>query len=80
MRTILYLTALQASRRSYTFARFRSPLEAAGKPVKAALTATARKLFITLNAMLANQSDYTADHAIWLQLPGNRGDSVPGRL
>jgi transposase len=63
VRTILYLAALQASRRSDTFARFRSRLEAAGKPVKAALTATARKLLITLNAMLANQSDYAADHA-----------------
>ena len=62
VRTILCLAVLQGSRRSDTFARFRSRLEAAGKPVKAALTATARKLLITLNAMLANQSDYATDH------------------
>lgn len=58
VRTILYLAALQASRRSAAFKEFRDRLDTAGKPVKAALTATARKLLVTLNAMLARGTDY----------------------
>ena len=58
VRTILYLAALQASRRSAAFKEFRQRLAGAGKPVKAALTATARKLLVTLNAMLATGTDY----------------------
>ena len=38
---------------------FRERLQRAGKPTKAALTATARKLLVTLNAMLATGTDYT---------------------
>jgi transposase len=60
VRTILYLAALQASRRSATFRDFRQRLQHAGKPTKAALTATARKLLVTLNAMLAAGTDYHA--------------------
>ena len=55
---MLYIAALHASRRSATFNAFRSRLEKAGKPVKAAITATARKLLGVLNAMLANGTDY----------------------
>jgi transposase len=58
VRTILYLAALQASRRAEAFKQFRNRLQAAGKPVKAALIATARKLLVTLNAMLAAEADY----------------------
>jgi transposase len=58
VRTMLYIAALHASRRSATFNAFRSRLEKAGKPVKAAITATARKLLGVLNAMLANGTDY----------------------
>jgi transposase len=58
VRTILYLAALQASRRSATFSRFRDRLQAAGKSIKAAIIATARKLVITLNAMLASGTDF----------------------
>ncbi|AMB44848.1 transposase [Methylorubrum sp. Q1] len=58
VRTILYLAALQASRRSAVFRTFRERLALAGKPTKAALIATARKLLITLNAMLATGTDY----------------------
>lgn len=58
VRTILYLAALQASRRSLVFRTFRERLTVAGKPTKAALTATARKLLDTLNAMLATGTDY----------------------
>lgn len=57
VRTILYLAALQASRRSTVFREFRERLRSAGKPTKAALTATARKLLVTLNAMLATNTD-----------------------
>jgi transposase len=56
VRTILYLAALQASRRSPQFIHFRKRLQAAGKSVKTAITA--RKLVVTLNAMLASGTDY----------------------
>ena len=58
VRTILYLAALQASRRAPEFIHFREHLQAAGKSVKAAIIATARKLVVTLNAMLASGTDY----------------------
>lgn len=60
VRTTLYFAALQASRRCSIFRECRQRLELAGKPTKAALTATARKLLFTLNAMLATGTDYTA--------------------
>lgn len=58
VRTMLYIAALHASRRCPVFKTFRSRLEAAGKPVKAAITATARKLLGVLNAMLASGADF----------------------
>ena len=58
VRTMLYLAALHASRCDDTFGAFRHRLQQAGKPVKAAITATARKLLVTLNAMLAASADY----------------------
>lgn len=58
VRTLLYIAALHASRRCPVFMAFRSRLIAAGKPVKAAITATARKLLSVVNAMLANGVDY----------------------
>lgn len=58
VRTMLYIAALHASRRCPVFKTFRSRLAAAGKPVKAAITATARKLLCVLNAMLATGTDY----------------------
>lgn len=60
VRTMLYLAALQASRRSTVFRQFRERLTSTGKPTKAALIATARKLLVTLNAMLATGTDYEA--------------------
>lgn len=63
VRTILYLAALQASRRCASFHAFRLRLQSAGKPTKAALTATARKLLIVLNTMLATSTDYQPAHA-----------------
>ena len=58
VRTMLYLAALHASRHSLAFGHFRRRLEAAGKPVKAALTATARKLLTVLNTMIASEADF----------------------
>ncbi len=54
VRTALYLAALHASRHSATFRAFRQMLQEAGKPVDAALTATARKLLTVLNSMIAD--------------------------
>ncbi|SMO98572.1 IS110 family transposase [Paracoccus laeviglucosivorans] len=53
VRTVLYLAALHASRHTAMFRSFRQKLQDAGKPVKAALTATARKLLSVLNNMIA---------------------------
>lgn len=58
VRTMLYIAALHASRRCPVFAAFRNRLMGAGKPVKAAITATARKLLGVLNAMLSTGTDY----------------------
>ena len=58
VRTMLFIAGLHASRRDATFRDFRLRLEAAGKPVQAAITATARKLLIVLDAMLAAGTDY----------------------
>lgn len=58
VRTILYLAALQASRRATPFIRLRDRLQTAGKLVKAVIIATARRLVVTLNAMLASSADY----------------------
>jgi hypothetical protein len=50
---------------------------AAAELIKAALTATGRKLLVTLNAMLAGQSDYVGimppDHSC----RETRGGSIP---
>ena len=55
---MLYIAALHASRRCAAFKEFRARLQGAAKPVKAVLVATARKLLVTLNAMLAAGTDY----------------------
>ena len=46
-----------ASRYDPTLRAFRQRLEAAGKPVKVAITACARKLLTILNAMARNGKD-----------------------
>ena len=58
VRTVLYIAALHASRCDHTFQAFRQRLKEAGKPTKLALVATARKLLVVLNAMLASQHDF----------------------
>lgn len=62
VRTVLYRAALHASRWCPAFKAFRSRLQTTGKPVKAAITATARKLLVTLNAMLAKGTHYEQQH------------------
>lgn len=52
LRSLLYLAALQASRRCPRFMAFRARLEAKGKTAKQAIIAVARKLLTILNAML----------------------------
>ena len=42
---------------------FRARLQAAGKPIKLALTACARKLLTILNAMMKNEQNYVKQAA-----------------
>ena len=58
IRAMLFIAGLRASRREATFRDFRVRREVAGKPVKAAITATARKLSTVLDARLAAGTDY----------------------
>jgi len=61
VRRLLYLAALVAARAGKgPLAQIYQRLRAAGKPPKLALTATARKLLVTLNAMLKNNAEYRA--------------------
>lgn len=62
-RRMLYLAALQATRRQPRFQAFRANLEAQGKPVKQALFAVARKLLTILNAMIRDQADFAEQPA-----------------
>jgi transposase len=55
---MLYIAGLHASRRDAVFKAIRTRLEASGKPAKAAITATARKVLTVFNAMLAAGTDY----------------------
>lgn len=58
VRRALYLAAFIASRYDPMMKAFRARLQAAGKPVKLALTACARKLLTILNAMVkSDQND-----------------------
>jgi len=54
---MLSIAGLHASRGDLVFRAFRTRLEAAGKPVKAAIIATARKLLTVLDVMLAGHTD-----------------------
>lgn len=58
VRRALYMAGFTASRYDPTLKAFRHRLEAAGKPVKLAITACARKLLTILNAMFRDQADY----------------------
>jgi transposase len=58
VRRALYIAAFIASRYDPTMKAFRARLQAAGKPVKLAITACARKLLTILNAMLRNHQNF----------------------
>ena len=58
VRTALSIAALHASRHCPNLAAFRARLPSGGKSVKAAMTATARKLLAILNSMAATCTDY----------------------
>lgn len=63
VRTILDLTALQASRRCRVFRDLRQRLHLAKQPTRGALAATAHKRLIALDAMLAAGAEYAATTA-----------------
>jgi len=63
VRTALYMAALVASRYNPTLRAFYHRLCAAGKPKKLALVATMRKLLTIVNAMLRQQTPWTAQVA-----------------
>jgi transposase len=58
LRSMLYLAALQATRRDPRFAAFRTQLECQGKAPKQAIIAAARKLLTILNAMIKTGQKY----------------------
>ncbi len=60
LRRVLYLAAFIASRYDLRIKAFRQHLQAAGKPVKLAITACVRKLLTILHAMFRDDKDYIA--------------------
>lgn len=58
LRAMLYLAALQASRRCDRFIAFRERLQAKGKTAKQAIIAVARKLLTILNAMIRTNTPF----------------------
>ncbi|MFV1441976.1 transposase [Phaeobacter sp. JH20_36] len=61
LRSMLYLAALQASRRCERFIAFRARLQAKGKTPKQAIIAVARKLLTILNAMLRTGTQFNPE-------------------
>jgi transposase len=64
VRATLYMATLVATRCNPTIRSFYTRLLAAGKPKKLALTASMRKLLITLNAMLRNNVPWQPDQPL----------------
>jgi transposase len=60
VRDALYMAALNAVRRDPSLKAFYQKLRTAGKPAKLALIAAARKLLVTLNAMMRDRKTYLA--------------------
>lgn len=58
VRSILYMVALSAIRTNAVMSKFYKSLIGRGKPKKVAITACMRKILITLNAMMRNNSLY----------------------
>ena len=63
VRRALYIAAFIASRHDSALKACRKRLQDAGKPVKVAITACARKLLTILNAMMKNGQDYVKQAA-----------------
>jgi len=63
LRRALYIAAFNASRWNPDIRAFRQRLEAAGKSLKRAITACARKLITILNAMLRDSEDFKPSEA-----------------
>jgi transposase len=63
VRSALYMAALSAARHNPALRVVRDRLRAAGKAAKVILVAVARKLLVTLNAMLRDQKPWTAELA-----------------
>ena len=61
VRAVLYMSTLVAVRLNPSLREFHQRLRRAGKSPKMALTACMRKLIVILNAMLKNESPYTAN-------------------
>lgn len=64
VRSVLYMAALTAVRCNATFKTFYQRLRAAGKPPKVALVAAARKLLVTLNAMVRDDKLWRAEATV----------------
>lgn len=60
VRMALYMAALNAARSSQRFKAIYQKLRQAGKPAKLALIAVARRLLVTLNAMVRDQKPFSA--------------------
>lgn len=60
VRMALYMAALNAARSSSRFKAIYQKLRLAGKPPKLALIAVARRLLVTLNAMIRDQKPFAA--------------------
>lgn len=58
VRDALYMAAVAASRSKSPFAAFYQKLKSAGKPTKLAFIALARKILVTLNAILRDGTSY----------------------
>jgi transposase len=59
VRQALYMAAVVTLRTRSPFAAFYNRLRSAGKPAKVALIALARKILVTLNAIMRTQTPYT---------------------
>lgn len=64
LRATLYMAALTGLRCNETLRNFAQRLRKAGKPFKVVITACMRKLLITLNAMLRNNTSWTPHPAV----------------
>lgn len=62
IRDALYMAAVTAARSRSRFAAIYQSMLQAGKPPKLALIAVARKILVTLNAMLRDQTPFQASH------------------